>query len=53
MARKPLDISWSMLQVQQAKASSKGNYKEYLKNLRRANLSGKKRRSGFRVKRGY
>ena len=53
MAKRPLDISWSMVQVQQAKVSSKGNYKEYLKNLRRANLSGKKRRSGFRVRKGY
>ena len=53
MPRKPLEISWSMMQVQQAKVSSKGNYKEYLKNLRSANLSGKKRRSGFRVRKGY
>tara|TARA_R100001163_G_scaffold51333_1_gene38740 strand:- start:600 stop:782 length:183 start_codon:yes stop_codon:yes gene_type:complete len=54
MAKKIRKLSFyqplSMFQVQRAQTTSKGNYKNYLQNLRNAKLTGKKRRSGFRVR---
>ncbi len=50
MPRRTLAIQpFNMFLVQRAQAESKGNYKNYLKNLRKSKLTGKKRRSGFRV----
>ncbi len=55
MAKKIRKLSFyqplSMFQAQRAEVDAKGNYKKYLKNLRRSKLTGKKRSSGFRVRR--